>query len=240
MSLTRRLALAVPLLWSCFGCGPASEGEGSGGTTSSGTSSASAASSESGALACEDYVSADAVGPEVTVTVRHTGTTPVYFKPEGCGGTLTFEITALATDETVPYTLGECTPVLCDDFLVLDDCSQGCSDCAPPESGRFEAGGMAEGEWSGAWLVPLTMTNACASGAGCASECQRRDAAPPGRYQIALTTYQLCAGSCECDPPMPEGGVCNLYGGTQLGYPQTFVAEIDYPAQTVAEIVITD
>lgn len=206
-----------------------------------GTSTTSEPTTESTGVPvdCNDYTSTNDVGPAVTVTVRQQGIGPIWFRPHGCGGTIPFEVTAIDGDARVPHLLSECSPELCDDFVGASDCHQGCNDCAPPGATRLEIGGLGEGAWSGAWLVPLEMVEQCAAGDACQTTCQRRDQAPAGRYRIALEIFKLCTGGCECEDAV-EGQPCNLYGGTQLGYPETFFTEIDYPAQTEAEIFIAD
>lgn len=235
MFVRRSVSLAV--LAALAACSPTSKATGDD-TGSEGGSSSQGEGTTGPGLACEDYRSAAEVGPAVSVTIRHEGTTPLYVVPVGCGGAIPIAITTRPGDQEVPYHLGECSPVLCDDFLGATDCQQGCNDCVPPGAARIDPGATGEGSWSGAWLVPLEMSSTCAAGEDCATTCQRQDAAPPGRYQVGLTIYNTCIGGCECEEG--SSGVCSLFGGTQLGYPQTFVTEIDYPAETVAELVLVD
>ncbi len=225
----RRLLAALLISEGCAGPAPAA-GD---------STTAAITGSESAPVDCEQYVSDTTTGPAVTITVRHTGGAPVYFHPQGCGAAIGFDITALASDEVVRYDLGECSPVLCDDFVGAADCNQGCNDCAVPDTARLDPDGMGVGTWPGTWLVPLEMVEQCAGGAGCQTTCLRRDLPPPGFYEFALTVYRVCAGTCECDAPEPDG-LCTLSGGAQIAYPQTYTTVIDYPAQNAAEIVIGD
>lgn len=198
-----------------------------------------ATAEESGAPDCSEYASTPDLGPAVTVTVRHEGTTPVFFDPHGCGGALTFAVYD-AAGESVPYLLdSECFPDTCEGFVMAADCSVGCNDCAPPSAGRIDVGAVGEGQWPGWQLAQLELSPACAPAADCPATCVRPDQAPAGAYTIELTVWRTCTGTCECDVPMP--GVCGLWtGDEQLDDPVTFSAMIDYPAQTSVELVITD
>ncbi len=234
----RPIARPVPLaLCVLLACGSGSSTDDDGLQTDVATTQASA--DEGTAPNCKEFRSTDESGPPVTIAIRHTGTTPVYFDPHGCGGSIGFEVIQLPEGTPAPYILEHCGPSLCDDFMAADSCSPSCPDCGVPSSGRFDAGGIGQDVWPGTWLVPLEMPAGCASGAACDSTCQRRDTAPAGRYQIGLQVFRTCSGTCECDGPS-ESGVCLLSGGSQLGYPITFAVEIDYPEQTAAEIVMTD
>lgn len=208
--------------------------------TSADTASSSLASSDAtGAAGCSEYASTPDIGPAVVVTVRHEGTTPVFFAPHGCGGAITFAITD-AAGQSVPYLLSaECSPNTCDGFVGATDCSVGCNDCAPPSAGRIDAGAEGESQWPGHWLAELELLEACAPAVDCPATCVRPDQAPAGTYAIELTVFRTCTGTCECDVPGPS--VCGLWtGDEQLDEPVTFTAMIDYPAQTSVELVITD
>lgn len=217
-----------------FGCAadpaPASD-ETSGGTT--------AVETTGEPVDCADFTSTPDIGPAVTVTVRQNGIGPVYWRPHSCAAVIPFVVTAIDGGADVPHLVDDCTPQFCDDFVGASACHEECPNCAPPGAARADIGEIAEGSWSGAWDVPLVMVDQCAAGTGCQSACLRRDQAPAGRYEIKLEIFKLCTGGCECDEPDSEGP-CNLSGGQQLGYPETFVTVIDYPAETVAEIVIAE
>lgn len=235
-----RIPMAIAIGLGLAACGPGSSGDD--GETSTGpdpTLTTSAASTdETGAPSCEQYEPPPVIGPAVTVTVLHQGTTPVFFDPHGCGGALTFSI-ADAAGDPVPYLLdSECFPNTCDGFVGALDCSVGCNDCAPPNAGRIEAGAMGEGQWPGHRLETLAFIEACAPALDCPDTCVRPDQAPAGTYAIELTVWRTCTGTCECDVPDPS--VCGLWGEAQLDDPVTFTAMIDYPAQTTVELVITD
>lgn len=216
-------------------CSPASSDT----TGGSETTVAADSSTTAPGLACEEYRSTTEIGPAVSVTVRHDGGQPVFFMPQGCAAVMAFEVMSLDQDVLVPNVRSDCTPELCDDFMVAsDDCFPGCPNCGTPGAGRIDPGATGSGEWSGTWLVPLEMNRECVSHNSCASTCQRADQAPAGPYTVGLTVYRMCEGGCECEGD--DDGVCNLFGGTFLAYPQTFVATVDYPSQTTAEIVIVD
>lgn len=217
------------------GSGTETESSASEGTAAPGTAS----SDETGAPACSEYASAPEIGPAVAISVRHEGTTPVFFEPHGCGGALQFAIFDAAGDG-VPYLLDdECFPNTCEGFVGASDCLVGCNDCAPPYAGRIDAGAVGEGQWPGRRLESLELSQACAPAAECAATCVRPDQAAAGTYAIELTVWRTCTGTCECDPPTSE--VCGLWtGDEQLADPVTFTAMIDYPAETSVELVITD
>jgi hypothetical protein len=236
----RTLATLLLLVAAC-GSEPGTD---TGGDTQSvgseGTSAASTTSADAtGVPSCDEYSSTPDIGPAVAITVRHEGTAPVFFAPNGCGGALSFAISD-AAGNSVPYLLAaECSPNTCEGFVSAPDCSVGCNDCAPPSAGRIEAGAVGEGEWPGRWLAQLELSAACAPADGCPTTCVRPDQAPAGTYTIELTVWRTCTGTCECDAP--GSGVCGLWtGDEQLDDPAVFSAMIDYPAQTSVELVITD
>jgi len=208
-----------------------------GSTDTTGTTAAQEASG--GPIDCAEYSSTTDIGPAVTVTLRQEGVGPIYYRPHGCGAAIPFDVTAIDGGDRVPHLLGDCTPELCDDFVGASACHETCPNCAAPSAARIEPGEVAQGGWSGTWVVPLEMIEQCAAGTGCQSTCQRRDQAPPGRYEVSLEIFKVCSGGCECDDPTSEGA-CSLYGGTQLAYPETFVSVIDYPAETAVEILIAE
>ena len=226
-SFVRVVALASPLFVSA--CGP---------TTSSGDEGAASTSSGTGAPSCEMYGDAPGIGPAVAITVRHEGTTPVFFRPTGCGGSITVEIRQ--SGETIPWLVDyECSPSTCEQFVAASDCSIGCNDCAPPQAGRIDAGAVGDANWPGNRTTELALEEACAPAADCPATCLRRDQAEPGAYEVALTVFRTCTGTCTCDGP--GAGVCSLWNGDeQLADPVTFTAALDYPSETAVEIAITD
>ena len=241
------MRLASPVLIVLAACGPktsADDGvDASGGATadtgSTDTGATPTTADEAGVPSCDVYDPAPDIGPAVTVTVRHEGTSPVFFIPHGCGGAITLAITN-GSEKGMPYLLdGECFPNTCDGFVGAADCSVGCNDCAPPTAGRIDPGALAETAWPGRVLAALQLDPQCAPAEGCPATCVRPDQAPPDTYELALTVFRTCTGTCECDGPGP--GVCGLWtGDEQVADPITFTAIIDYPAQTNAEITITD
>lgn len=224
------VALVVIVLGAC---GPGVES-----TETGNEGSGSGESTTTGAPSCEMYDDAADIGPRVSVSVRHEGTTPVFFRPHGCGGAITIAIRENGAD--VPWLVdSECTPSTCQGFVEQGDCSVGCNDCAPPQAGRIDAGAMGDATWPGNITTELALDDACAAAADCPATCVRRDQAAAGMYEVALTVYRTCTGTCECDGPGP--GVCGLWSGDeQLADEVTFTAALDYPTQTSVELVITD
>lgn len=210
------------------------EGSASGETGSEGTpgSEGSSATGDSGAAACEVYQSDEDIGPGVEVLVRSEATTPVYFDTHGCSDRPVLEITGPG-GEPVPYLFG----ILCGEFIGDGECPVGTNDCGSPNGGRLEPAATDEAGWPGRWVTELEVDPACAPDPACPSTCDRMDQAPPGTYEIALTVYRSCTGTCECDGPAPA---CGLFGANERSEPVTFTATVDYPAQTSVEIVITD
>jgi hypothetical protein len=205
------------------------EGTASGETGSEGTSG----TGESGALACEGYDSPNTdPGPRVEVLVRSETTAPVYFGTSGCSNTPVLEVIGPG-GEPLAVRLG----TLCDEFIGGTECNVGGEDCGTPNGGRLEPAATADAGWPGWTLTEVEVDPACAPEPNCPSTCQLMDQAPPGTYEIALTVFRSCTGTCECDGPTP---VCGLFGANELGDPVTFTAIVDYPAQTSVEIVITD
>jgi hypothetical protein len=236
VSLSARVASRVLCIGTVFAAACAADPTPASSET---TSTTTAPESTGEPVDCAQFVSTQDVGPAVTVTLRQDGIGPIYWRPHGCAGVIPFDVTAIDGGDDVPHLLGDCTPELCDDFVGASACHEQCPNCSPPGAARIDVGEVGQGAWSGAWIVPLQMVDQCAAGTDCQSTCQRRDQAPPGRYEISLEIFKLCTGGCECDDPTSEGP-CNLAGGQQLGYPETFVTVIDYPAETVAEIVVAE
>lgn len=186
---------------------------------------------------CDDYLSDGDIGPEVTITVRHDGSTPVYFNPVGCGGAFPIAIKPEG-GEPFGYRLGECFPVICETFFDLPDCQQGRNDCEGPPGGRIDPAASRDSLWSGVMLTELQMTAECAPGDMCQSRCLREDQAPAGTYELELTVYTTCTGPCDCEGE-PTDGVCQIWQyDAELSDPTTVTATIDYPAQTSAELVL--
>lgn len=213
-------------------CGPGVEA-----TETGAEGSGSGESTTTGAPSCEMLDDTPDIGPRVSVSVRHDGTTPVFFRPHGCGGAITIAIRENGAD--VPWLIdGECTPNTCQGFVDQGDCSVGCNDCAPPQAGRIDAGAMGDATWPGSIATELAF-DACAPAADCPATCLRRDQAAAGMYEVALTVYRTCTGTCECDGS--GSGVCGLWSGDeQLSDEVTFTTALDYPTQTAVELVITD
>jgi hypothetical protein len=215
--------------------GDATEGDATEGDTDDGDTD----DDTDGPTSCEAFQSTPDIGPAVTVTVRHEGTTPVFFSPHGCEGALTLSITD-AAEQAVPYLLNSvCGPNTCEGFIDASDCSIVCSDCQTPLAGRIETGAVTDVTWPGRKLTQLDLVAECVSEAadGCTT-CVRPDQAPAGTYTLTLTVWRTCTGTCECDQPSPE--VCGLWRGEQLADPVTFTTTVDYPNQTSVELVITD
>jgi hypothetical protein len=219
-------SIRLSIVATAIACGPATGGaedEGSGTTD---------------APSCEMYQAPAEIGPAVSISVRHEGTQPLFFQPNGCVGSMVFEISRDGV--SVPYLLdGECSPSTCDGFVGASDCSVGCNDCAPPNAGRIDPGGMGQSAWPGRRTTELELVDACAPAADCPATCLRPEQAEPGSYDITFTAYRTCTGTCTCDGP--SSGVCGLWSGDeQLSDPVTFTVTIDYPAETATEIVLSN
>ncbi|MCA9649813.1 MAG: hypothetical protein KC501_07890 [Myxococcales bacterium] len=217
-----------------------------GSRTSSGddaVASGTMTASDDGVRSCEDYDDTPEIGPAVTVTIRHEGTTPVFFAAHGCGGAVGTTVSD-AGGATVPHLLDtECFPNTCAGLIDSLDCSIGCNDCAPPRAGRIGPGATTASSWSGRVLTSLSLLPECAPEGSCPSSCVRQDQAPAGSYTIGLQLWRSCTGTddCECDGGGPPSGVCSLWGfDEQLDDPLTVSATIDYPSQTSVELVISD
>lgn len=231
-----RLAVLVVLT----GCGPTS-GSGDGGGDAGGTTSAggdtSAGSGDGTGDVCMSYTP-EAPGPEVSLKLFHQGTTPVFFRPYGCSGAVTFEVSD-SDDTPLPYLLAEgCTPNTCAGFVAAASCEVGCNDCAPPQVGRLEPGSVSPGTWPGYRLTDLPLSASCVPGTECPTTCVRPDPVASGTYSIALTVYRTCTGDCECDGASP--GMCTIWGEAELGDPAVFTATIDYPNVVTADLTISD
>jgi hypothetical protein len=222
----------APLALFVVACGPSPSDDDGGGKEGSGDDDST------GAPSCEIYDPDPDIGPAVTVTVRHEGTSPIYVIPTGCIGGLAFEIVD-AGGGAVPYLLDECEPRTCDGFVASTDCSVSCPNCGAPNAARIDPGATGESGWSGARLIEMELSSACAPASECPATCLRPEQAPPGTYEIRLVGYRTCTGPCECDggPPL---GVCPLFGGEQLSDSIVFGNTIDYPTQTSVELVIVD
>jgi hypothetical protein len=227
------------------GCGPdaggssdSSSSASDGGSSEASSSGTTAADTSTGAPSCFQYDPAPNDNPTVAISVHHDGTTPVFFMPHGCAGVIVVDVRR--DDASLPWLLDEeCTPNTCDGFVAASDCSVGCNDCAAPNAGRIEAGVIGQSAWTGIVLTELPLDPACGPGApDCPATCNRPDPAEAGTYELALTVYRTCTGTCECDTA--GSAICGLFSGEQLSDPVTFTAMIDYPAQTSATITITD
>jgi hypothetical protein len=215
----------APLTVFVVACGPTPSDDDGGAEGSGGDGS-------SGVVSCEMYDPVLDIGPAVTVTVRHEGSAPIFVVPDGCFGSLAFEIVD-SGGIAVPYLLDECEPRTCDGFVASTDCSVSCPNCGAPNAARIDPGATGESGWSGTRLIEMDLSSACAPASECPATCLRPEQAPPGTYEIRLVGYHTCTGPCECDgvPPL---------GGEQLSDSIVFGNTIDYPTQTSVEIVITD
>jgi hypothetical protein len=184
---------------------------------------------------CSQYAS-DEPGPTVEITIRHTGSEPVWLPAVSCSGQPELHaLDAMNTDYF--YTGGICTSRQCADVMTLDSCELACDPCAPPTLVRVDPGATIVVTWTAVIAEQLEMTAECAPGIDCAGPCQRLLRAPEGPYTIELPAFLACSGECACDPPDPNN-FCSLFGLADGGEPMTFTATIDYSAETAVEILI--
>lgn len=202
--------------------------------TTDGTDGATATPTTAGPD-CSQYAS-DELGPSVEITIRHTGSEPVWLPATGCAGLP--ELHALdAANADWFDTGGTCASRRCVDLMTLETCEITCEPCAPPSLVRVDPGATIVVTWSAAIGEQLEMTAECAPGTDCAGPCQRLQRAPEGPYTIELPAFLGCSGECTCVPPDPNN-FCSLYGVAEGAEPTKFTVTIDYSAETAVEIVI--
>lgn len=237
----RKLRTVTALVLLGSGCAPdkggASEATtgGSTGSSTSGTTTGGT-SPTSGALACEDYVVEPAdLGTPVEITIRNASSESVWVGALGCGTRPNLSILDANQDNHF-YASSNCYPFACQDFLMLDDCSQSCDDCDPPQALRLPPGLELTLNWPANRLDMVTMTAECAPGADCQRECALARKAESGPYSVVLTAFRTCAGAdCECDAPM---GLACPVSEVELGAPVEIMAPLVVPDDSAIELVI--
>jgi hypothetical protein len=184
---------------------------------------------------CSQYAN-DELGPTVEITIRHTGSEPVWLPAGDCSGAPELRVfDAMNIDRF--DTGGSCGSRQCAAIMTLESCELACDPCAPPSLVRVDPGATIVVIWAAVLAEELEMTAECAPGIDCAGPCQRLVRAPEGVYTVELPAFLGCTGECVCDPPDPNN-FCSLYGVAEGGEPTTFTVMIDYSAETAVEIVI--
>lgn len=232
------LALMAPA------CGP----DKGGGSSETGASTASSESSTggpggsetgasptTGALSCEDYVTEkDELGAPVEITLRNPGSEPVWIGAVGCGGMPLVAILDAEQEDHNHYG-SDCWPVLCQDFLGLDDCQEGCNNCGAAVARRLGPGATLTMNWPGTRAETALMTAECAPGMNCQRDCLVARKAAAGDYSVEVKAFHACTGACACDGPTDS---CALWDVVELGQPVDVAVPLMYPDVTQVEVVL--
>lgn len=186
---------------------------------------------------CEKFLP-DEIGPGVSITLVHAGTTPVFVPAASCAGLPRIKILDASNQDY--FSAGsDCSPSMCEEFMSLDVCEVGCDDCGAPSVGRLEPGAKFTVVWPGARGVELQIGADCAPGTDCQGACLRATRAGDGDYQIELPAFRACTGGCACDGN-PQNGWCPIFDAADVSEPISFTATLAYPAQTEVEVTVTD
>jgi hypothetical protein len=204
------------------------------GDDESGTSVDATSTTTGDAPSCEELLSDPDIGPSVDVIVRSESGATIWLDSQGCFFSPVLELAS--GGQSVPFYADDSIPG-CDQYVESLVCDAGGNDCGEAFAGRMEPGSETESGWNGARIVDTVVDPACSPMPECPAMCQRRAAAETGVYEVSITAYRTCSGTCECDDPFE---VCAIWGPVELGDPITVTAMIDYPTQTTAELVITD
>lgn len=208
--------------------------------TTNATVSATGSEETTDGLVCPEYASTPDIGPMVDVALRLETTAPVWLASSGCHASPELDIVGPG-DVVVDHRVSECAET-CDAIVDFenDQCFTGCPDCGTVTGERLEPGAEETARWLGRSHSVVDVVPACTGidDENCPATCKLAEQSPAGTYELSLTVYRSCTGACECDgDPLPT---CGLYGQVELGDPEVFTVTIDYPAQTTAELVITD
>jgi hypothetical protein len=211
-----------------------------GSSATSATVSATGSEETTDGLECPGYVSTPDIGPVVDVALRVEKTAPIWLASSGCFASPELDIVGPG-EVVIDHRIDECAST-CDEILSGEDnlCFTGCPDCGSVTGERLEPGADETARWLGRSHAIVDIVPSCTGIADetCPPTCKVADQAAAGTYELSLTVYRSCTGACECDgDPLPA---CGLYGEVELGEPEVYTVTIDYPAQTTAEIVITD
>ncbi|MDC0719171.1 hypothetical protein [Nannocystis bainbridge] len=170
-------------------------------------------------------------GPEVTLTLRNGGMTPLFFQPDDGCGNRPFVVLAAAD-----------AGLLRVDALACETCagmqsSCGCSDgCGSAEVVRLEPGGRFDLVWTGNHFVEFAVPAACAGEFCDNTSCLEEQQVAPGLLGLeafASDTLIEC-GDCSC--AANEDGWCELTG-TLSGTGRVAEAMLDFPGTTAIELV---
>ena len=217
-------------------------------TASTQATTSSTGSGETGADACQGFASDAGIGPGVQFVVHQQSGAPVFFGEMGtCHPQLNLEL-ATPSGDAFEWLFSQswqdanmgCELWECDALTSQTDCTQFCGggECDPAQFGLIQADHEVSREWSGAMLLPMTMTMECAQGTGCDVGCWRRGQAPPGIYTATFTGYRSCEGACTCPDGRADQDECFLDDAESISDPFTVSVDFDYPDDTVVDIVI--
>jgi hypothetical protein len=212
--------------------------------TDTGTGTGTGTGTDTGTSSTEEPLSCDVFLPpppdafkKVAISIVSELDEPVWIGAVGCGGLPLLRIFGADAEDLYDNPEG-CYPLLCDQFLGLEDCTPGCDDCASAIARRVPPGSVTTVNWSAARSVPMQMTAACAPGVDCQRECFRPEPVAAGTYTVELTAFRSCAGPCECDAPDPDVS-CPLWDSIVMAEPFDVKATISYPEDDGIKLVLS-
>lgn len=188
-------------------------------------------------LSCDAFLSPPPEGfKSVKISIVSKLAEPVWIDATGCGGLPLLRILD-ASAEDVFELRGECSPVECYEFLGAEDCTLGCNDCGSAQARRIGPGSTFAINWAASRGVPLQMTAECAPGNNCQRECLRPEPVDAGTYDVELTAFRQCSGTCDCDVADPNAS-CSLYEPIQTSEPLVVKVSLVYPETDAIELVL--
>ncbi|WAS94210.1 hypothetical protein [Nannocystis punicea] len=249
-----RLAVATIVTSACIACGPGknttteseptttleptSTSPTDGVTTTSTTAPTGTSPTETSTgepQACDAFLPDEILGDQTTITITNAGAVPLWIEAASCIGLPKLVITDAEGDNHF-FAGGPCSPPPCES-LMQGECLLGCDDCGVPPGLKLEPGASFSVLWAAADVEFMEMTAECAPEVGCAGPCAVARERPAGTYDVAVTAFQTCVGSCDCDPPNP-GGHCTLEGGIVLSEPLTVSLPLAFPEMPEIEVSI--
>lgn len=211
-------------------------------TTVSGTTTGTTGPTSGGTLGettgglCDDLLDVTPT-PAVTITLRNTGSAPVFFvHATGCEFVEPLAIAGPDGDTPIEWRQDLC------DFTCSQLFAEQCAcpgSCAQDSVLMLASGGAYTISWSGAIYVPTTVPPACA-GEICGDMCMQVVQAPAGAYElhaIGGSEVSGCADPdmCSCTPNAE--GWCDVSATGVGGTPREALATLQYPAETAGELV---